>query len=158
MLLASLVEATERVAATRSRSAKQALLAQLVAQLSPDEIAVGASCLAGELPTGPLGVGYATVQRLSATPAASSATLTLLDVMDGLTRVQATRGSGSQAQRLLLLGQLYSRATAAEQRFLTHWFIGELRQGALQSLLLEGIAEQLAPPSAPSARRLRDAG
>jgi DNA ligase-1 len=46
-----------------------------------------------------------------------------------------------------LLGELLSRATAEEQRFLTALAIGEVRQGALEGVILEAVARAAKLPS-----------
>jgi DNA ligase-1 len=70
--LGQLVETSQRVAATRSRLEKVALLADLIRQLPPSLVGVGVAYLTGELPQGRLGVGYAVLHALRATPTVSS--------------------------------------------------------------------------------------
>src|SRR5580692_4647981 len=53
---------------------------------------------------------------------------------------QGRSGSGSQRRRLELLQAMFSRATQAEQQFLSALLIGELRQGALEGIMIEAIA------------------
>jgi DNA ligase-1 len=54
--------------------------------------------------------------------------------------VASTSGKGSAQKRADLLGALFGAATAAEQRFLLHLLAGELRQGALEGVMLDAIA------------------
>ena len=49
MRLLELVEASQRVAATRARREKVAALAELLARLEPAEAAIGVACLSGEV-------------------------------------------------------------------------------------------------------------
>ena len=58
MLLDELVAASERVAATRARLEKLALLAELLRRLRPDEIETATAFLAGELRQGRVGLGH----------------------------------------------------------------------------------------------------
>jgi len=46
------------------------------------------------------------------------------------------------------LHALFARADAAERRFLAELLVGELRQGALEGLLLEAIARASGQPAA----------
>jgi DNA ligase-1 len=55
--------------------------------------------------------------------------------------VIATSGSGSQRQRFQLLHAMLSRATEPEQRFLVRLLMGELRQGALEAVMVEALAK-----------------
>lgn len=73
--------------------------------------------------------------------------LTLLDVDKALDRITAERGAGSMERRIAELRTLFSRAGPDERRFLSQLLIGELRQGALEGILLDAIAaaSELAP-------------
>jgi DNA ligase-1 len=78
--------------------------------------------------------------------------MTLVEVDAVLERVANASGSGSAAERRSLLGDLLSRATPPEQAFLVRLLIGELRQGALEGVMLEAVAQASALP-APEVRR-----
>jgi DNA ligase-1 len=75
MLLAEVVEASARVAATPARSAKIAALADLLRRLDPDEVEPAVGFLVGEPRQGRIGVGWATLagrmaaRRQSGSPA-----------------------------------------------------------------------------------------
>src|SRR5690606_23416210 len=77
---------------------------------------------------------------LDATRPAPEAALTLAEVDGALTEVAASTGAGSRARRLARLSELFARATAPERDFLVRLLVGELRQGALESLVLEALA------------------
>ncbi|GAA4292272.1 ATP-dependent DNA ligase [Actinokineospora soli] len=62
------------------------------------------------------------------------------------------QGAGSTARRAELLGGLYAAATADEQRFLTALLTGELRQGALEGVMLDALARASGRPG-PAVRR-----
>ena len=140
MRLAEIVETSEQVAGTRSRLEKVARLAACIVRLPPALVAVGASYLAGELPQGRLGVGYATLGALRAIPGAPEPTLELAEVERTFAAVKAEAGAGSAARRSALLAGLMARATPPEQEFLARLMIGELRQGALEGVLVEALA------------------
>ena len=151
MLLFEIAQASRDVAATSARLAKVARLADCLAQAAPDEITVAVAYLSGELPQGTIGVGWAALRDLPA-PADPPPSLMLLEVHETLTRVQAISGRGSQAARRDELSQLFSRATELEQRFLAALLIGELRQGALEGVMVDALASAAGIP-APTVRR-----
>ena len=62
-------------------------------------------------------------------------------------------GAGSQAARAEATAELFGRATADEQRWLRGLVTGEVRQGALDSLVQEGLAAAAAVPLAAVAAR-----
>ena len=66
-------------------------------------------------------------------------------------------GPGSQADRRRLLGGLFSRATPQEQEFLVRLIAGDLRQGALEGVMTEAIA-QAADVPADEVRRAHQLG
>jgi DNA ligase 1 len=143
MLLAELVAASAAVGATRSRKQKSARLAACLAAMRPDEAAIGASYLAGCVPQGKIGLGYATVARVEVEPA-GAASLELGEVDRVLGAIARLSGPGSGGARERALGALLSRATLPEQAFLRRLLIGELRQGALEGVMVEGIARAAA--------------
>jgi DNA ligase 1 len=139
-LLATLVATSQRVGATAARLSKIRELASFLTALQPEEIEVASHYLAGEVPQGRIGIGYATL-KAAARESASEPSLTLLQVDQRMTGLAATRGAGSAERRAKLLGELFSRATVAEQQFLLRLMVGELRQGALSGVMIEAIAE-----------------
>ncbi len=151
-LLATLAATSQRVGATPARLSKIRELAALLKSLSGDEIEIAAHYLSGEPPQGRIGIGYATVADAGAQAPALTATLSLADVDRLFSALAAARGSGSAGRRAALLRELFSRATAAEQQFLTLLLMGELRQGALAAVMTDAIAAAADLP-APLVRR-----
>jgi ATP-dependent DNA ligase len=148
--LATVVAAWRAVAATDSRSAKIARLAECLRLIEPTEIEFAVHYLAGELPQGKIGVGYSALQEaLGVSAPAAHSTLTLSDLDQRLSELLATRGAGSARRRGELMTELFAQATAAEQEFLLRLLLGELRAGALAGVMLEAIAAaaQLPPLS-----------
>ncbi|HYK24913.1 MAG TPA: hypothetical protein VEV18_01545, partial [Steroidobacteraceae bacterium] len=143
-LLARLVEASGRVAATASRLAKVRELAACLAALAPDEIEIAVRYLSGELPQGRIGVGYSTLMEAASAgasdPEVLEPTLTITEVDRALAAVAALRGSGSAARRNEALRALFRGAIRAEQEFLLRLLAGELRQGALAGVMLDAVA------------------
>ena len=149
-LLADLVETSRRVADTPSRNAKIAELAACLRRLAPAEIEIGVAFLSGEPRQGRSGIGYGLLRDAQAgAQAAGDASLTIGAVDADLERIAARRGPGSRGERTRLLSELLGRATAAERDFLSRLLLGELRQGALESLMVDAVAAASAlPPSA----------
>ncbi len=137
---------------------KIGLLADCIRLLPPAELEIGVSYLAGSLPQGRIGVGFVVVQQVLKTPAASAPTLTLGEVDAAFTRLLQTTGKGSAGERRTQLSSLFSQATRAEQDFLARLAIGELRQGALEGIVLEAIARAVAVPADDTRRAVMLAG
>ena len=140
MLLASVVETSRRVTDTSKRLEKIDLLATLIRQLRGREIEIVVLFLSGQTRQGRIGVGYSALRDARHSPAPSPS-LEILEVDAILQSITETGGSGSQRRRLELLESLFSRATAAEQQFLTGLIGGELRQGALEGIMAEAVAK-----------------
>lgn len=138
MLLAQLAETSKDIARTSSRSAKVTLLADLFRSTSPEEAPIAVTYLAGRLPQRRTNIGW----RALADPVtpAERAQLTVTGVHRALDQIAAVAGTGAQAQRQRLLHALLGAATEDEQHFLVRLIGGELRQGALDALAVEGLA------------------
>jgi DNA ligase-1 len=155
--LAELVTASRRVGATASRLAKVAELASLLRRLQPEEIEIAVAYLSGETRQGKLGIGYATLAE-ARSGGARSASLELSAVDDALDALAKTKGKGSAGERARRLGELFARATRGEQDFLVRLLVGELRQGALEGVMLDAIAQAAALPVADVRRAAMYAG
>jgi DNA ligase-1 len=151
VLLADVVATSATVAATRSRTAKAAAIAALLRRAGDDEIESVTAWLAGEPRQNRLGVGWRTLSRLTGDPAAGPS-LTVAAVEQVLTELADVTGAGSAARRDALVTGLLSAATDDEQRFLVRLLTGELRQGALEGVVLDAVAAAAEVPAA-SVRR-----
>lgn len=138
MLLAELARTSREIATTSRRSAKVTLLAALFAALSPPEAPIAVTYLAGRLPQRRTGLGWRALSE--PVPPAAEPALTVLEVDAALERIARTSGKGAQAARRRELSALLGAATEEEQRFLVRLIGGELRQGALDALAVEGLA------------------
>ncbi|HEY2696647.1 MAG TPA: ATP-dependent DNA ligase [Pseudonocardiaceae bacterium] len=145
MLLADVVAASATVAATRSRLAKVDALAGILRAAEPAEVRAVTAFAIGQALQGRIGTGYRTVVALEVPPA-EAASLTVAEVDDLLGRISRTSGAGSTAKRAELLTELFGRATKAEQDFLIRLLVGELRQGALEGVLLDAVARAAEVP------------
>ncbi|WP_427923967.1 ATP-dependent DNA ligase [Streptomyces sp. cg40] len=156
MLLTRLAHVSQEVAATSARSRKTALLAELFRDAEADDVPIVIPYLAGRLPQGRLGVGWKVLSRPVAP--APEPTLTVREVDARLTALGKVSGAGSQAERARLVGELMGAATADEQRFLFGLITGEVRQGALDAVAVEGLAEATGTPAADVRRAVMLAG
>jgi DNA ligase-1 len=139
MLLARVVETSQRVAGTSRRLEKVELLAALVKQLDGDEIETVAAFLCGYTRQGRIGVGSAALRGSAAAPVETAA-LEIRDVDRAFGALAAVQGRGAEGQRRELLRGLLGRATPAEQKFLAALLFGEIRQGALDGVMMEALA------------------
>ncbi len=146
MLLADLVATSAAVAATRSRKAKTAAIAELLGRTSADELEVVTSYLGGRLRQRRTGLGWRGLQSLPAP--ADSPTLEVLEVHAAFDAIAALAGAGSQAARSAAVAELFGRATPDEQAWLRGVVTGEVRQGALDALVQEGVAAAAETPLA----------
>lgn len=141
MLLRQLVDTSAAVAETAGRLKKIGLLAECLRAMDGGERAIGARYLAGEIPQ-KTGIGYATAGEVErTTPPAGEPQLSLVEVDRRLEDIAALKGPGSAGARKAQLGELLARATQPEQHFLARLAIGELRQGALDGIVVEAIAK-----------------
>jgi DNA ligase 1 len=140
--LTQVVETSHRVTAASGRLEKIGLLASLLASVPPEEIEIAVAFLSGSFRQAKLSVGYAALQAAMPEGPAESPSLELVEVdaaFDAISRVAA--GKGSVAKRARLLAELLARATRIEQEFLFRLVVGELRQGAVEGLMLEAVAK-----------------
>ena len=156
MLLADVVAASKAAAATRSRLAKTAAVAQALRAAGPDEAGTVAAYLSGVLPQRRVGVGWRSLGTLP--PPASEPTATVAEVDAALTSLAALTGSGSVAARTAAVGALFGRLTADEQEYLRNLLTGQLRQGALDGVMLAAIAAAAEVPEAAVRRAAMLAG
>lgn len=157
MLLETLVSASEAVQATPKRRQKVGRLAECLRSAGQDA-AICVAFLCGDLRQGKLGIGYSTLQAARPERAAEHATLTLGEVDAEFEALVHTQGKGSKTERARRLHQLLARGTEREQRFLLKLITGELRQGALEAILLEAVAEASGVPAAALRRAVMFAG
>jgi len=142
----AVVAASADVAATRSRLAKTAILAGLLGQLSPDEQGIGISYLSGSPRQDVLGLGWASLERVTAS-AADAPSLTLTEVDAVLEEIAGVAGAGSTVRRDELLADLLELATESEQAFLHRLLLRDLRQGATEGMMIEAVGSAADVPS-----------
>lgn len=143
MLLARVVEASHRIAETTKRREKTDILAVLLRQVRPDEVEPSVAFLSGSIRQGRIGIGFATLQQTGGTmqQAAESPILEINHVDQTLGHIAQVQGSGAEQRRRQLLADLLAKATRDEQHFLVRLLAGELRQGALEGIMLEALSK-----------------
>ncbi|MFD6138611.1 ATP-dependent DNA ligase [Promicromonospora sp. NPDC060271] len=165
MLLAEVAATSDAVAATRSRLAKRAAIADLLRRTAAagaengdrdggggtaeadtaDDLETVVSYLAGALRQRRTGLGYAALRDLP--PPATTATLTVRDVDAAFAGMATLEGPGSAQARSTAAAELFGAATEREQSFLRGLVAGELRQGALDSVVVDAVAEAAGAPA-----------
>ena len=148
--LADIVTASRDVAATRSRTKKIARFAQLLGQVSVEELPAAVGFLCGELRQGRLGLGYRSLRDLppSTGSAAEGGAVTVCSKLDAVFQaLEVLSGKGVASEREKLLSALFARLSADERDFVVRLILGELRQGALESIVLDALAQAANVPS-----------
>ncbi len=136
----SIADTSATVAGTRSRKKKIAALRQALDSADRQELPTVAAWLTGLLPQGRIGVGPKILREAAAVPAAPTPALSVADVNDQIDRLARIGGKGALQRRRELLATLMGALTADEQTFLTRLLLGELRQGALEGVMIEAVA------------------
>ena len=148
MLFHDLTVTSQQVAAARGRADKARLLAGQLRRAEPGEVATIIGLLSGTPRQGRLGLGPAIVDSAMPRTAAAEPMATVAEVDAALDRIARTQGRGSGADRTRLLTALMSRMTHDEQGFLSGTLLGELRQGALEGLMIDAVAQAAQVPPA----------
>ncbi|ARU51316.1 DNA ligase-1 [Cellulosimicrobium cellulans] len=173
MLLAEVAATSDAVAATRSRLAKRSAIADLLRRVADDagpagipddtdgadtrdEVEIAVAYLAGELRQRRTGLGWRSLRDLP-TPA-EEPRLTLTAVDAAFARMAGLSGPGSATARQAEAGALFGAATAREQSLLAGLVSGELRQGALDSVVVDAVAEASEVPADAVRRAVMLAG
>src|SRR5712692_9058425 len=140
MLFSDLVDTSRKVAASSGRISKIDLLADALRRADPSEIETAIAFLSGTLRQSKLGVGYSLLQRIASEPPGANATITVADVDATLRRIESAAGKGSAKAKETALRELFGRASEPEQEFLFRLLTGEVRQGALEGIMIEAVA------------------
>lgn len=145
-LLTEVVRASSEVSAASARGVKVAVLADLLGRVPPEDVDLVAHYLAGTLRQRRTGVDWGSL-RERPTPAVE-ATLDVAAVDAAFDRLAALSGQGSVAARKAELRDLFGAATASEQEWLAAVITGNLRQGALDAMVLDAAAKAAGVPVA----------
>lgn len=146
MLLKDIVEISKSVGATTKKKEKVSLLAHLLKQAKGKEITLAARYLSGQLNQGRLGIGWAALQESLKDLPDQHRLLGLIEV-DGIFEVvSGEKGPGSWGRKLAGLRNLFSPTSHQEREFLIGLVMGEIRQGALEGLVLEAVSQASSLP------------
>jgi DNA ligase-1 len=148
MELAELVALVGRLRATTKKTEKVAQIAALLQQAREREVELLALYLTGTLAQGRIGIGYRGLQAAMPAGPAIGEPLTLAGLDQALAELAKEQGQGSAERRARGLRALLERADEPGRRFLFELLTGEVRQGALDGLVLEAIAKASALPPA----------
>ncbi|MDF9877140.1 ATP-dependent DNA ligase [Cellulosimicrobium cellulans] len=174
MLLAEVAATSDAVAATRSRLAKRAAIAEVLRRVAADatpgdapdgppddargrdEVEIAVAYLAGELRQRRTGLGWRSLRDLPTPAEEPSLSLTAVDA--AFARMAGLSGPGSATARQAEAAALFGAATAREQALLAGLVSGELRQGALDSVVVDAVAEAAGVPADAVRRAVMLAG
>ncbi len=141
MALAELVSVSAAVAGTRSRLKKREFLAACLKQADAAEIGLVVNYLSGTLPQGKIGLGPSLINAMSAGSDTGPTSLNLAELNQSFNEIAATSGAGSAKRRSDTLTALYQQLDQNAATFVSALVLGELRQGALEALLIEALAD-----------------
>lgn len=153
MLLADVVATSGAVRSTASRNAKIEALAELLRRLDDDELAPAVGFLTGELRQGRVGVGWAALSAVEATPGGEPS-LTIAALDSAIDNIASEQGPGAGGRRRQALEELLGIATEPEGEFVRRLLVGELRQGALEGVMAAAIARAADVPASAVRRAL----
>ncbi|GAB2988430.1 ATP-dependent DNA ligase [Nocardioides montaniterrae] len=156
MLLTTLVDVSSAVGATRSRKEKARLIAELLVAADAGERGLVAHYLSGRLRQRRTGLGWRSLQALPSP--ADRPSLEVAEVDAAFQAMSELSGPGSAGARTTAATELFARATADEQAWLRAITVGEVRQGALESIVTEALAAAAAVPLAAVRRAAMLAG
>jgi len=139
--LSVIVDTWADLRASSKRGEKRDRLTRLFAALEPPDLLLSVHYLSGRLGRDALGAGWSLVEEaLHGTSPAPTASLTIADLAAALEELGGSAGPGSLGARRAILARLLAAATASEREFVRALLLGELRQGALRSLVLDALA------------------
>ncbi|HEU5180955.1 MAG TPA: ATP-dependent DNA ligase [Candidatus Polarisedimenticolia bacterium] len=139
--LSALVQTWKDLRAAPRRGDKRERLGLLFSTLDTPDLVLAAHYLSGDLAREAPGVGGALVtEALQGSSPASTSSLTVADLDQAIASLGGAAGPGSIRARVELLGRLLAAATPDEREFIAALIVGELRQGALRSLVLDALA------------------
>ncbi len=130
-----------------------------------DSLARRALAAASGLPEGELAertrasgdLGSTTQEVLGGRRSSDARALTVRDVYDGLTRVAALKGEGSQEAKVQALVELLGRASPLEAKYLVRLVLGTLRVGVREMTIVDALAVAFADGSKEARARIESA-
>jgi DNA ligase-1 len=153
MLLAEVARTSDQLSETRSRLSKVSLIADLLRQCAlevsqgttpADEVALTTRYLSGSLRQRRTGIRWSSLAELPAVPEAGAVdadpvTVSQFDAV--MQQASELSGAGSSRLRAVLFLALVDRLTAQERQLVLSLLRGELRHGALESVVMSAVAD-----------------
>ncbi len=153
MKLIDIARLSDDLTAASGRNAKIDLLARAFLGLSPTSASIAAAWIGGAPRQARLGLGPAALEgALGSVVPSAGETLDLETVDLRLTAIENTTGAGSKQEKTRLLVDLLTAMNGLEQAFTIRLLSSSLRQGALDGLLIAGLARAFTVPE-PALRR-----
>lgn len=143
MTFAEVAATSQDVTRVSGRFEKVGRLARLLSALGPDEVEPVVAFLSGEPRQGRIGIGHAAIQAAFTSPIEGSTAppLAILEVDEAFGELATLKGAGSARRKAEKLGALVARTAGVERDFLRRLLYGELRQGALEGVLVDAVAK-----------------
>jgi DNA ligase-1 len=141
LFLKDLTQISEKVSATPKKKEKVSFLAHFFKDAKGKEISLLAFYLSGELPQGRMGIGWITLQEALKGAPFLPKPLSLVDLDSYFDSIARERGTGSSGRKVQILREAFTHTGEKERVFLTGLILGEIRQGALEGLILEAVAQ-----------------
>jgi DNA ligase-1 len=140
-------ELCEKVESTSSRKKKVEFIAEFLISLDADEIKPSILLLLGqpfsETDSRKLDVGYVTIEKVQSGGRQRTLfddEIKLVDILPMLSQIADTSGSGSRKIKENLLRNLFGRLSPPARNYLRRSLYREMRIGASEGVILEGIA------------------
>ena len=146
-LFSSFAELCQALEATAKRNQKKHLISNFLQRLIPEEIIPTISFLIGkpfpEADERVLDIGNRTLWKIQDTGQLTlvNEPLTIIDVAKTFDVIARASGFGSRARKESLVEGLLRRANSLESKYLYRILSGEMRIGAVEGTVMEGISE-----------------
>lgn len=141
MFLSDIVEVSKKVSETTLKKKKIFLISNFLKNCCEKEISIAASYLSGEIPQGRLGIGWNILEKAISNLTVYPKPINLIEVDRVFNEISSFSGKGSLEEKIKLIRNLFSSLNDEERRFIIGLITGELRQGALEGIVIDAIAE-----------------
>ncbi len=141
LFLHDVVEASNKIKGARKRKEKVSHVMRLLQVGRGREISLAADYLSGQIPQGRLGVGWAMLAEALKGLSDNPRSLSLNELDKNFEALSALQGPKSIEKKIGLMREILSGADERGKDFLSGLIMEEIRQGALQGLVLEAIAQ-----------------
>lgn len=141
VFLSDIVTVSKRVSETKRKKEKIFLISNFLKNCRGEEISIASSYLSGEISARSLGIGWAILERVIRNSILNPRPINLIELDRFFNEISNLSGKGSLEKKIKLLQILFSSINDEERRFLIGLITGELRQGVLEGIVLEAIAD-----------------